>query len=282
MNSKLSVLKNIIWALGILLCLAAVAVGIVFSAAKRYSGEQETGRLTMDRPVKLERDKNKDKTPAENTAPVMTGNGQLNTLNETQDGGQAYIDMLTFLCDSALIGLRDYGLLSGGLMTDQVWGSQAGNIPAPNIANTLIKYPADGSEQSPAAAAALKKPEILVISLGMDSLDQTDKDSFIANYLKLVRDIHAASPDTTIVLCSVTSVTPSYTGTDNMSAGAAKEANEWIQQVCIETGALYADVGSVVNESTGYLLNEFASSNGKTLNSAGVNKVLEYLRTHVA
>ena len=279
MNNKLSVLKNLIWALGILVCMAAVVVGLFISAANRYPGEQDTGRLAMDRPVKV--DKPSGQTEMLNTPDLMTGNGQLNVLNETMDGGQAYIDMLTFLCDSSLIGLRDYGVLSGGIMTEQVWGTSAGNFPAPNIANGLIKYPADSSDLSPAAAAGLKKPEILVIALGMDSLDQTDEQSFIANYTKLVRDIHTASPDTTIVLCSLTSVTPSYTGTDNMTSGAALKASEWVQQVCITTGAKYADIADAVTESTGSLLNEYASSNGKTLNTAGVNKVLEYLRMHI-
>ena len=57
-------------------------------------------------------------------------------------------------------------------------------------------------------------------------------------------------------------------------------ADEWIKQVCINTGAYFADAGSAVTEASGLLLTEYASANGKALNSSGLNKILEYLRSH--
>ena len=130
-----------------------------------------------------------------------------------------------------------------------------------------------------AEAAMIKKPAILVISVGSDGLAAATRDSFIEAYKTLVTSIQSASPSTKIVCCSVTSVTPTYAGTDGLTAAIVGEANEWLKEVCTETGAYYADIGRELHAS-GYLMSEYASSNGKGLNNAGLNKVLEYLRVH--
>lgn len=278
MQGKLSVIKNIIWAVCIILCLLALLVGLLFSLFVKYGGEQEKNVLILGQSE--DQQVVKDPDQPDNGAAVSYGDGTLRTLTESQDGGQAYIDSLTFICDSALIGMRDYGLLTGGTATTQVWGSSAGNIPASSIAQCTIRYPGDGSEISAAEAAMIARPGILVISLGMDGLSQVDKDSFIAAYEELVKNIMSVSPDSRVICCSLSSVTPSYSGTDGITAMNVLEANGWIQQVCMDTGAYYADAGSAVRDSAGNLLNDYASSNGKSLNSEGVNKILEYLRGH--
>lgn len=280
MRGKLSGLKNIIWAFGIVVCLLAVLVGFIIAAVSKYDGEQEKGAINLGGTADIQDTSDKQEEPAGEDMPVSYGDGTLHELAESADGGQAYVDTLTFLCDSTLIGLRDYGMLTGGAATSQVWGSAAGNIPASSISTCTIRYPGDGSEISPADAAMVTKPEKLVISLGMDSLQSVTKEEFISAYTTLVGDIRRASPDTVIICCALTSVVPEYAGVDGLTAAMALEANEWIKQVCIDTGAYYADAGAVLRDSSGNLLTEFASSNGKALNSSALDKILEYLRTH--
>ncbi len=268
MFGKLNTLKNILWAIGIVICLGAVAVGLIFASAVKYDGSGQIESFSA---------------PAESAAPsavLPTGDGTLMALPETEDKGQAYIDSLTFLCDSALIGLRDYGLLSGGTLTTQVWGSSAGNIPAADIAECTIQYPADGSQVSAANAAMVARPDILVISLGTDSLAATTQEDFIANYTALLNAIRAASPSTRIICCSLTSVATGYTGVDGLTAALVGQANEWIRQVCTDLGVYYADAASAVSDSSGSLFSEYVSANSKTLNSDGINEILLYLRTH--
>lgn len=268
MFGKLNALKNILWAVGIIVCLGAVAVGLIFAAAVKYDGSGQIESFSAP------------SESAEPSAALPAGDGTLQSLPETEDKGQAYIDSLTFLCDSALIGLRDYGLLSGGTVTTQVWGSSAGNIPAADIAECIIQYPADGSQVSAANAAMVAKPDILVISLGTDSLAATTQEDFIANYSALVSAIRAASPSTRIICCSLTSVSSGYTGVDGLSSTLVAQANEWVRQVCTDLGVYYADAASAVSDSSGVLFSEYASANNKTLNSDGINAILLYLRTH--
>jgi len=280
---KLNALKNIAWAIGIVVCLGAVLVSLALAAFTRYSGPKERGGVHLGQDVSGQ---TAQASPAGVDAGVPSaaaeGDGSLHRLEETADAGQAYIDSLTFLLDSTMIGLRDYGMLSDGIETVQVWGSAAGNIPAGSIAECTIRYPNDGSEIGAATAAMVARPAKLVICLGSDSLAQTDKDSFIQNYTTLLQDIKRNSPDTVLIVCSLPSVTPTYNGADNLSSYLVGEANDWIRDVCAATGAWYCDCGSVLRDSTGNLMSEYAAANGKTLNSAGLDLILGYLRGHAA
>lgn len=271
MGKKLSALKDILWAICIVISLGALFIGFVIAATHKYTGEAFNGRVELG----------VEETPKIQTEDLSSGegDGKLHALPETKDYGQDYTDGLTFLCDSALIGLRDYGVLSDGINTTQVWGSSAGNLPFDSLAACKIRYPADGSVITPAEAAMIKKPAILVISVGTDGLSEVDHDSFVSTYTSLVSSIQSASPSTKIICCALTSVTPTYAGTDGLTAVIVGEANEWLEEVCTDTGVYYADFRREIHAS-GYLMSEYAASNGKGLNNAGLEKVLQYLRTH--
>jgi hypothetical protein len=264
-------------------CLGAVLVSLALAAFTRYSGPKERGGVHLGQDVSGQTAQASPAgVDAGASAAAAEGDGSLHRLEETADAGQAYIDSLTFLLDSTMIGLRDYGMLSDGIETVQVWGSAAGNIPADTIASCVIRYPNDGSEISAVNAAMVARPERLVICLGSDGLAKVDRETFIDSYTRLLQGLRSASPDTVIIVCSLPSVSPSYDGVDNLSSYLVGEANDWIRDVCAATGAWYCDCGSVLRDSTGNLMSEYAAANGKTLNSAGLDLILSYLRGHAA
>ena len=261
MQGKWNTYKNFGWALAIGVALFALLLGLLFTAFTRYGGE-------LDRP-KIQLGEVSAAVPEAGAVPeadtVQDRTGRLVTLAGTADGGQGYIDSLTFLCDSATIGLRDYGILSGGIATTQVWGSNSGSLPIGTIPDALIKYPGDGSQINAIDAAMIAKPKILVISIGQDGLMGVDKETFIANYESLVMGTVGAN----------------YAGADGLTRDAINWANDYIQEVCIDTGAYFCDVAHDMRDSTSVLDGSYASSNGKTLNTAGLNAFLQYLRTHM-
>ena len=277
MRGKLNTFKNLAWALAIGVTLLALLLGLLFAAFTRYGGEMERPQVQLGQ---IKTESGEPAAAAAPNAPVQTATGSLITLAETKDAGQSYIDSLTFLCDSATVGLRDYGLLSGGLSNTQVWGSPSGSLPVSQLADCLIRYPSDGSQISPANAAMVSKPAILVISVGQDGLAAVDQQGFVQNYEALVRSIREASPGTILVCCSITNLGPGYAGADGLTRDGVSWANDWIQQVCKETGAYYCDVAGEMRDSTNVVDAAFLSANGKTLNSAGLNTWLGYLRTH--
>ena len=279
MQRKLNTIKNLAWALAIGVTLLALLLGLLFAAFTRYGGEMERPQVQLGAATVSSEGGESYESVASDT-PVQTATGTLITLEETKDAGQGYIDSLTFLCDSATVGLRDYGLLSDGLSTTQVWGTQSGSLPVGELASCQIRYPGDGSLISPAEAAMIAKPAILVISVGQDGLADVDQQAFLGSYETMIRNIRQASPGTVIVCCSITTLSPDYAGTDGLTRDGIGWANDWVQQVCIDTGAYFCDVANEMRDSTNVLDSGYASANGKTLNSAGLNVWLEYLRTH--
>lgn len=277
MQGKLTALKNIIWSVCILVCLAALLVGFLFAVFTGYDGSGKIEKPDPAATVPLDQPSGEDGSG--DAGPVISG--ELLELEETKDGGQSYIDTLTFLCDSALVGLRDYGMLTGGAATSQVWGSEAGNIPASSLADFTIKFPGDGSAITPANAAMVALPGTLIISLGTDGLAEVSQEDFVSGYTALINSIRSASPGTTLVCCSMTAVTVTYDGSDGLSTSLVSTANDWLRQICADTGVYFLNLAEAVCDSSGMLMTEYAAANGKTLNTTGLTEALAYISTHM-
>ena len=271
MRGRLTAIKNIAWALAIVLCLLAVFIGLLFAAFTRNS-EEPFRAVPLG--TRTERAAKAEET---GTRPTQQGDGTLQTPAETADAGQAYLDSLTFLIDSSLIGLRDYGVLSSA---SQVWATPSGVLAVADMAESKIVFPNDGSIVSAASAAMILQPKILVISVGNDGVANMDQFDFIDKYATLVESIQKASPQTWILCLPLTSVSLDYTNADGLTAARCNETDTWIQTVCSETGVYYCDAVSAVQDMSGMLLQEYASADGRTLNSTGISQILQYLRYH--
>ena len=260
-------LKDMIWAACIAIALSALFIGFVLEAVGHYYGDKSRPVMDLGHPS----------AARASTVPQqsgMTPDGTVHRLQQTADAGKAYLDSLVYLCDASFIPLRSSGLTAG-----QVWGSESGSLPMNKLDLWTITFPADNSQRSPGQACMLSQPKTLVLCIGSEGLDGLNEDSFVQYYEALIEDIHNYSPATVMICCPVASVAPGYTGLDNMSGTRAAEINSWIMRVCRETGAWYADLTSVLNDG-GYLRPEFAEPDGRTLNAAGLNAMLNYLRIH--
>ena len=275
MRGRLTAIKNIAWALAIVLCLLAVFIGLLFAAFTRNSGEQVRGGVKLG-----VRTTTGTSVSESATRPPQQSDGTLKTLPETEDAGQAYIDSLTFLCDSTTFGLKNYGLLSGGETTTQVWATPSGVLAVADIGESKIVFPNDGSIVTAANAAMVLQPEILVISVGNDGIANIDQFDFINQYEILIDGIRKASPNTWILCIPMTSVSLDYVLDSGLTLTKSNEARTWLQTVCSDTGAYYCDAVSAVQDVSGMLLQEYASADGKTLNSTGISQILQYLRYH--
>ena len=259
-------LKDMIWAACIAIALAAVFVGFVLEAVGHYYGDKSRPVMDLGHSVSAPK--------AEVRQSGMTADGTVHRLQQSGDAGQVYLDSLVYLCDASFIPLRSSGLTAG-----QVWGSESGSLPMNKLDLWTITFPADNSQRSPGQACMLSQPKTLVLCIGSEGLDGLNEESFVQYYEALIEDIHSYSPATVMICCPVASVAPGYTGLDSMNGTRAAEINSWIVRVCRETGAWYADLTSVLNDG-GYLRPEFAEPDGRTLNAAGLNAMLNYLRIH--
>ncbi len=277
MNNGLSGIKNIIWALAIVIALLALLIGLIFSVAARNYGDAPDGTLVLSTGSQAV-DSRGSGLDADPYSPVL-GGGTLKELPSTQDGGLEYVFGMTYLCTSSFSGINDYTSTMGGGANAIMWADSGSGIPASAAADTEVLL-SDGSLVTPSKAAAIYQPKRLVIYIGTDGLGTASQESFTAGYKKLISSVQAASSGTTIICCSLASVSSSYPGVDGVTSAKIAEANSWIKQICTDTGVYYADLASLLNGSDGYISDEFVTPDGKTISYAGIGKIVEYFRYH--
>ncbi len=201
-------------------------------------------------------------------------------LAETMDLGQEYQDKLVFLGDSTTYGFLAYGVLP----KTQVWTPASGTLSLFNWAVETIDYSAPESPDtsqtlSIADTAAARKPEYLVITLGVNGVAILNEEQFKGYYRDLVQAIQAASPDTRIMCQSIYPVIDGQApaGITNASINAA---NQWILDVAEELGVRYLNTHDSLLDSSGNLISSYNSGDGLHLTPDGLNSILQYIRTH--
>ncbi|MBQ9133342.1 MAG: hypothetical protein IJX64_02285 [Clostridia bacterium] len=198
-------------------------------------------------------------------------------LVSTEHGGADYLSRIVFLGDSRTYGLKAFSMLDGGEETAQVWTPRSGTMSIWDMQLQKIVYPETDTEMTCAEAAALKQPEILVISLGFNGFEMVQKEYFVSEYLKLIESIQAASPNTKIVLQSMFPVCRSYTLISNDSI---REGNKWIVEIAKRAEVYYLNTQEVLTDDAGYLIEDY-STDGCHLTPLGLDVELEYICTHM-
>lgn len=199
-------------------------------------------------------------------------------LEETEDFGEEYINSIIFLGDSTTYGLKAYKMLKDGKNTDQVWTSDSATLSLNEILTKKIIYPENGKEILIADAAEQKKPEYLIITLGVEGVTFLEEDDFREQYTSLVEAVKKASPNTKIMLQSIFPVSSDLKKLNN---SLITKANGWILEIAETTGVRYLDTQSVLKDENGDLNPKFDNGgNGINLNDAGFTAVLNYIRTH--
>ena len=119
MNNGLSGIKNIIWALAIVIALLALLVGLIFSVAARNYSDAPDGTLVLSSGSQAvdSRGSGLDADPYSS----VVGGGTLKELPSTQDGGLEYVFGMTYLCTSSFSGINDYTSTVGGGANAIMW-----------------------------------------------------------------------------------------------------------------------------------------------------------------
>ncbi|HIV21235.1 MAG TPA: hypothetical protein IAC81_04530 [Candidatus Scatomorpha stercorigallinarum] len=286
MNSKNNLnALYLVWAVAIVACLLVVLFSLLFASLTAGSGVDITTAPPSAEgegpaPDGPSAPAQEGDTPASAAPGPEIDTSSAALLGETEDAGQAYIDRLTFLGDSTTNGLKEYGVLSGGTATTQVWTPASGTLTLYLWNAASIVYPETGAEMTIADAVETKKPEYLVITLGVNGVAELEEDAFKIYYTDIINCVKEASPSTRIICNSIYPVENDYEHIDQISNEKINTANGWILDVAEATGTRYADSCSVLKAADGSLREELGNGDGLHLNADGYNAVLEYLRTH--
>lgn len=212
-------------------------------------------------------------------------------LDPTEDLGDEYIQKITFLGESTTYGLWHYGVLRGGKTSEQVWTGAtvqngkvccAGTLSlSPSITSTKLFYPATGEALTLSEALQRKKPEILVITLGLNNgASYYTEDMFKQCYRMLIQSVKSSSPETVILVQSIFPVAKSCM-IGAYTPERIRLCNTWLCDLALEYDLGYLDTASALSDAEGYLKPEYDNGgDGIHLNREGLLEVLRYIRTH--
>ncbi len=273
MKDKLSNLKNMMWAAAILLCLLAMLVGLIFAMSRKNSETRADGTIILGQ---IERTK---KPGGGDIAGMEAAVKTLTPLPESTKGNLESVFNMTFLCDKTIMGIKTYAANYGDGIIPQIWTDDGAGLPAKNAAENNIVF-VDGSQITPSNAAMVTRPKTVVIYLGGDGLAESSEQEFIDGYTGLIQSLRSASPSTNVVACSIASISSNYQGSDGLTPALISRANNWIRQVCTDTGAYYADLASFLNDQNGYLSDAYLTPDGRSIAAAGIAQIVDYFRFH--
>ena len=198
----------------------------------------------------------------------------------SDDAGQAYLDQITFLCDSPTYWLRPFGMLSGGTDTTQVWTGPEGTMTLAYLRGYRILDPYDNVERTIPETASLHQPEIMVIALGLNGISFMDEDYFTREYTHLIDEIQAASPDTQLILQAMYPISPSFRYWGDITNASITRGNSWILRIAEAYGLPYLDTFAALLGEDGNAQPELLMNDGLHPNRDGLALILSYIRTH--
>jgi len=199
----------------------------------------------------------------------------------TADAGRDYLDRIVFLGDSTTYGLiyyygKGYSALP---KPEKVWTPKEGYLTLAYYQSAKIYDRAVGDELGIAEAAARTKPEIMVITLGVDGISFMGEEDFVSTYRQLIADIRAASPDTKLILNSIYPVANSYRYQKDINNDKINAANGWIEGLAEELGLPFLYSWECLAEN-GVLPETAHNGDGLHLTGESFEKVVTYIRTH--
>lgn len=228
-----------------------------------------------------------DSSPTDNETETTAPSGDV-ILGETPDAGQEYIDKIVFLGDSTTYGLSYYGIVR----PDQVWtgandegdGTNGTLSLYLNTHNTKIYYPDESCALTIGEAAAKKKPEYLVITLGLNGGvgDYFEEKQFKASYRKIIESVQANSPDTKIILQNIFPVAPNIDSEKypTITNSRINLANVWVLDLAKEYGLKYLDSRAALTDADGNMKLEYQSGDGIHMTPDALRSLIVYMRTH--
>ena len=203
-------------------------------------------------------------------------------LGPTEDAGQEYIDKIVFLGDSTTYWLYGYGVLP----RTQVWTDEQCTMSLFNVPVDPIEYhdpatPDVAENLLIPDCAARRRPEILVITLGLNGIALLNEEQFKGYYVDMIHAIQAASPETKIICQTAFPVHDSETPR-GITNEAIDTANRWIFDIASETGVRYLNSHDLLMDETGQLRDDYNNHDGMGIhvNADGWNAILMNIRTH--
>ena len=188
------------------------------------------------------------------------------------------ISRMTFFGDSTTAHL----VPRGGIPKGRVWSGPTGTVLFESVNRVRCVHLAEESRDvTLSEAVALKKPQILVITVGVSGgAGMMEREAFTAVYRELLSSVRRASPETKILVQSILPLSDrSVRHYRRLTKDAVVQANLWIRALCMEMRIPYVDThAKLVDPNTGYLKPEYQNDEYMHLTAQAYRVVLDHLR----
>lgn len=190
-----------------------------------------------------------------------------------------WFDDAAFLGDSLTVGLDYYNVDVG----DALICGYEGTSPNQIVNRTTLNHDERGDE-IPLDVLAAAQPKKLYVLLGTNALVSTSAsdDGFLAYYGRMLDELRAALPDTTIFVQSILPVRPeALENAPGLNTEHLDSINASLQSLCAERGCWFLDLNGLFRDADGSLNADYAESDGIHLNVSGYRQWVSFLCSHV-
>lgn len=167
---------------------------------------------------------------------------------------EAYLDTCLFVGDSICGGLSHYGILPADHVISK------GSVAARNIFD--FKFGIGDSETDVLTAILNQKQDHIIFSMGMNDVNMTDAETYVANYFNLLTMVAAYCPDSELI---VLSITPILADSDFSANEKIDSYNAAIKDAIEKDGKpnwRYIDISPELKNSAGGLKSSYESGDG--------------------
>ncbi len=210
--------------------------------------------------------------------PFLPGQARL---TETEDAGREYLDKIVFLGECTTYGIGYYYRHGYADLCppSQVWTPKEGYMYLAKHATTKINYTPTGEQLSIVECAKRARPEILIITLGLNGFGAFTEESYKNHLRTLTLSIREASPNTEVILNTIYPVADSYAYQSLINNEKICEFNSWIESLAEELGCRFLN-GFEALAVDGKLPEKLQNGDGLHLAGEAYALVMQYIRTH--
>ncbi len=210
-------------------------------------------------------------------------------LGESEEADDEYINDIVFVGESTTYGLYHYGVLPKGKETKHVWTPSSGTLMLTNVNQDIGKVnvhnPNTGVNENLliSDAAGIYKPEYMVITLGLNGVSfyiDDDVQYYIGEYVKLINEIKAKSPDTKIMVQSVFPVAQSYEYSDSISNERLNKANYLFAKMCEQMEIKFLNTAPIFMNENGEMAEDYHNGDGLHLSQTALQMEIDYIKNH--
>ena len=271
-----------IWSFGIMLCLALALGCLIFTSVLGNVPRGNVERTVAATPeVSLAPDAMESAEPVETPAPnPIEKIDSPAALAQTDPASGDYVNTMYFLGDAALKLLNDETLLAGSEKDQQVWCPESGVMDLNLLSTVTFLSPVTGNNAPFGDIAFVNRPATMVLLPSTDNANMITEPALKAAIKDVVTAIQAESPETKIILSSLTPVARSYQH-DDITFEVINRVNKWIAEAAVENNVKYLDAAFDLAGTDGFLPENFQNGDGMHLSADGLKAWFNCVRTHV-